>query len=93
MFQYQNAYADKRYAKWKNDSKNIPIKYIYNGVNYSGFPFELKVEKVDTAPEKETITRVFSVDKNFEITAIFKPCFLSSQSSSLIPSYASVLSK
>ena len=71
MFQYQNTYADNRYAAWKKDSKNIPIKYSYDGVEYNGFPFELKAEKVDTAPEKETITRVFSVDKNFEITAIF----------------------
>ena len=71
MFQYQNAYADKRFAEWKENSKNIPIKYVYNGVKYSGFPFEVASETMQTTGEKETITRVFSVDKNFQITAIF----------------------
>lgn len=70
MFKYQNLKADAKYESWKNDFSLIPFKYLYDGKEFCGFPFEIRSKKIETDGAKETQTVTFFVDGNLNITLV-----------------------
>ena len=70
MYKYTNVVADERYEKWKNDQNSLPFKYTYGGKEYKGFPFEKVSQSITCDGAKETVTQVFMLDENFQVTVI-----------------------